>query len=31
MDALSSMASVAGYRSVVVAAGAFGRFFQGLW
>jgi len=25
------MASVAGYRSVVVAAGAFGRFFQGLW
>ena len=29
MDALSSMANIAGYRSVVEAANAFGRFFTG--
>lgn len=29
MDALSSMANIAGYRAVVEAAGAFGRFFTG--
>jgi len=28
-DALSSMANIAGYRAVVEAAGAFGRFFTG--
>jgi len=29
MDALTSMAGVSGYRAVVEAAGAFGRFFNG--
>ena len=29
MDALSSMANVAGYRAVIEAAGHFGRFFTG--
>ncbi len=29
MDALSSMANIAGYRAVVEAAGLFGRFFTG--
>lgn len=29
MDALSSMANIAGYRAVVEAANAFGRFFTG--
>ncbi|SCY64193.1 Re/Si-specific NAD(P)(+) transhydrogenase subunit alpha [Desulfoluna spongiiphila] len=29
LDALSSMANIAGYRAVVEAAGAFGRFFTG--
>jgi NAD(P) transhydrogenase subunit alpha len=29
MDALTSMASVAGYRAVIEAANAFGRFFNG--
>ncbi len=29
MDALTSMAGVTGYRAVVEAAGAFGRFFNG--
>jgi len=29
MDALSSMANIAGYRSVVESANAFGRFFTG--
>jgi NAD(P) transhydrogenase subunit alpha len=29
MDALTSMASVSGYRAVIEAAGAFGRFFNG--
>ena len=29
MDALSSMANISGYRAVVEAAGAFGRFFTG--
>jgi NAD(P) transhydrogenase subunit alpha len=29
MDALSSMANIAGYRAVVVAAHKFGRFFTG--
>ncbi|MBX3184786.1 MAG: Re/Si-specific NAD(P)(+) transhydrogenase subunit alpha [Polyangiaceae bacterium] len=29
MDALSSMANIAGYRAVVEAAAAFGRFFTG--
>jgi NAD(P) transhydrogenase subunit alpha len=29
LDALSSMANIAGYRAVVEAAHAFGRFFQG--
>ncbi|PSC75741.1 NAD(P) transhydrogenase, mitochondrial [Micractinium conductrix] len=28
-DALSSMANIAGYRAIVEAAGAFGRFFTG--
>jgi NAD(P) transhydrogenase subunit alpha len=29
MDALTSMAGVSGYRAVIEAAGAFGRFFNG--
>ncbi|MBK8956924.1 MAG: Re/Si-specific NAD(P)(+) transhydrogenase subunit alpha [Proteobacteria bacterium] len=29
MDALSSMANIAGYRAIVEAAGVFGRFFTG--
>ncbi len=29
MDALSSMANIAGYRAVIEAAGCFGRFFTG--
>ena len=29
MDALSSMANIAGYRAVIEAAGKFGRFFTG--
>lgn len=29
MDALSSMANIAGYRAIVEAAGQFGRFFTG--
>lgn len=29
MDALSSMANIAGYRAVIEAAGLFGRFFTG--
>ncbi|MEC8553389.1 MAG: Re/Si-specific NAD(P)(+) transhydrogenase subunit alpha [Planctomycetota bacterium] len=29
MDALSSMANIAGYRAIVESAGAFGRFFTG--
>jgi len=29
MDALSSMANIAGYRAIVEAAGRFGRFFTG--
>jgi len=29
LDALSSMANIAGYRAVIEAAQAFGRFFQG--
>lgn len=29
MDALTSMAGISGYRAVVEAAGAFGRFFNG--
>jgi NAD(P) transhydrogenase subunit alpha len=29
MDALSSMANLAGYRAVIEAAGSFGRFFTG--
>ena len=29
MDALTSMASIAGYRAVIEAANAFGRFFNG--
>ena len=29
MDALSSMANIAGYRAVIEAANAFGRFFNG--
>ena len=29
MDALSSMANIAGYRAVVRAANCFGRFFTG--
>ncbi len=29
LDALSSMANIAGYRAVVEAAGSFGRFFAG--
>ncbi len=29
MDALSSMANIAGYRAIVEAAGVFGRFFMG--
>ena len=29
MDALSSMANIAGYRAVIEAAGSFGRFLQG--
>ncbi|WP_343698960.1 Re/Si-specific NAD(P)(+) transhydrogenase subunit alpha [Caulobacter sp.] len=29
MDALSSMANIAGYRAVIEAGGAFGRFFTG--
>jgi H+-translocating NAD(P) transhydrogenase subunit alpha len=29
LDALSSMANIAGYRAVIEAAGAFGRFFTG--
>ena len=28
-DALSSMANIAGYKAVIEAAGAFGRFFTG--
>jgi len=29
MDALTSMASISGYRAVIEAANAFGRFFNG--
>ena len=29
MDALSSMANIAGYRAVIEAGGNFGRFFTG--
>ncbi|MEM7476946.1 MAG: Re/Si-specific NAD(P)(+) transhydrogenase subunit alpha [Planctomycetota bacterium] len=29
MDALSSMANIGGYRAIIEAAGAFGRFFTG--
>ena len=29
LDALSSMANIAGYRAIVEAANAFGRFFTG--
>ena len=29
MDALSSMANIAGYRAVIEAASFFGRFFTG--
>ena len=29
MDALTSMAGVSGYRAVIEAANAFGRFFSG--
>lgn len=28
-DALSSMANIAGYKSVIMAANEFGRFFTG--